>query len=237
MMARVAARGSMRSAGRSNRDPSRAIARVSPGPAAFLEACRLDVSRAQARQRQPRLARPRHGCRLLHAQRSAPRQDRCSPAARRRARASRRPSRRASPPQAATPISASCCCALPSRRPSKGRRRRRPPLDCRPARRSFASRSCRCWNRSTSTMRGRPFARSRTRHPGGLGRVEREDVHQPPSLDLRSAMALAADRDSIARQYDNGFADLFELGAAGLRHACRASSRSACGSRRCSEPT
>lgn len=48
-------------------------------------------------------------------------------------------------------------------------------------------------------------------NPGGLGRAEREDVHAPPTLDLRSAMALAASRDSIARQYANGYADLFQL--------------------------
>lgn len=48
-------------------------------------------------------------------------------------------------------------------------------------------------------------------HPGGLGTVEAEDVRNPPSVDLRSAMALAAERDFIARQYRDGFADLFAL--------------------------
>jgi triphosphoribosyl-dephospho-CoA synthase len=51
--------------------------------------------------------------------------------------------------------------------------------------------------------------------PGGLGRAEREDVHAAPSVTLRAAMALAAERDSIARQYANGLADVFE--AARLR--------------------
>jgi triphosphoribosyl-dephospho-CoA synthase len=46
--------------------------------------------------------------------------------------------------------------------------------------------------------------------PGGLGDAAAEDVRRPPSLGLREAMALAAARDSIARQYANGFADLFE---------------------------
>ncbi|WP_157269153.1 triphosphoribosyl-dephospho-CoA synthase [Azohydromonas aeria] len=49
-------------------------------------------------------------------------------------------------------------------------------------------------------------------HPGGLGRAEAQDVHVAPTLDLRSAMALAAHRDSIARQYADGFGDLFEVG-------------------------
>lgn len=47
--------------------------------------------------------------------------------------------------------------------------------------------------------------------PGGLGDVPAQDVRRPPSIGLREAMALAADRDSIARQYANGFAELFEV--------------------------
>ena len=47
-------------------------------------------------------------------------------------------------------------------------------------------------------------------NPGGLGRAELQDVQAPPSINLREAMALAAHRDSIARQYANGFADLFQ---------------------------
>jgi triphosphoribosyl-dephospho-CoA synthase len=53
--------------------------------------------------------------------------------------------------------------------------------------------------------------------PGGLGRVAEADVHAPPRIGLREAMRLAAGRDSIARQYDNGFADLFETGLPALR--------------------
>jgi len=49
-------------------------------------------------------------------------------------------------------------------------------------------------------------------NPAGLGRAERQDVARAPTIDLRSAMTLAADRDSIARQYANGYADLFETG-------------------------
>lgn len=46
--------------------------------------------------------------------------------------------------------------------------------------------------------------------PGGLGRAEAQDVHAPPTTGLREAMALAAHRDLIARQYANGYAELFE---------------------------
>jgi triphosphoribosyl-dephospho-CoA synthase len=47
-------------------------------------------------------------------------------------------------------------------------------------------------------------------NPGGLGRAAAQDVRDEPERDLRSAMALAADRDSIARQYANGFGEVFE---------------------------
>ena len=49
-------------------------------------------------------------------------------------------------------------------------------------------------------------------NPGGLGSAPSQDVQRPPSIDLRAAMALAAPRDSIARQYRDGFIDLFRLG-------------------------
>jgi len=55
----------------------------------------------------------------------------------------------------------------------------------------------------------RAIARAR---PGGLGSAVEQDVHDAPSVDLRAAMALAATRDLIARQYDNGYADLFGTG-------------------------
>ncbi len=52
--------------------------------------------------------------------------------------------------------------------------------------------------------------------PGGLGEVATEDVRQPPSVDLRTAMTLAAPRDAVARQYRDGYADLFDVGLASL---------------------
>ena len=52
--------------------------------------------------------------------------------------------------------------------------------------------------------------------PGGLGSAPAEDVHGLPSLGLRAAMALAAERDRIARQYRDGYAELFELDLASL---------------------
>jgi triphosphoribosyl-dephospho-CoA synthase len=63
-------------------------------------------------------------------------------------------------------------------------------------------------NRDDAAAAYRAIARAQ---PGGLGEAPAEDVRRPPSLGLRDAMALAARRDSIARQYATGFADLFEI--------------------------
>jgi triphosphoribosyl-dephospho-CoA synthase len=48
--------------------------------------------------------------------------------------------------------------------------------------------------------------------PGGMGQVDQEDIHQPPSLSLRQVMALASQRDTIALQYTNGFSDVLDFG-------------------------
>jgi triphosphoribosyl-dephospho-CoA synthase len=53
--------------------------------------------------------------------------------------------------------------------------------------------------------------------PSGLGAARTQDVAQPPTVGLREAMALAADRDSVAREYVTDFAITFELGAPVLR--------------------
>jgi triphosphoribosyl-dephospho-CoA synthase len=50
--------------------------------------------------------------------------------------------------------------------------------------------------------------------PGGMGEVTAQDIATTPTGTLREAMALAADRDSIARQYVNNFADVY----AGAQH-------------------
>jgi triphosphoribosyl-dephospho-CoA synthase len=48
--------------------------------------------------------------------------------------------------------------------------------------------------------------------PAGLGRVAQHDVSAAATITLKQAMAEAAGRDRIARQYVSDFADLFELG-------------------------
>jgi triphosphoribosyl-dephospho-CoA synthase len=55
--------------------------------------------------------------------------------------------------------------------------------------------------------------------PAGLGRAERHDVFAPAATSLRDAMAEAADRDRIARQYVTDYADVFELGEPALNRA------------------
>jgi triphosphoribosyl-dephospho-CoA synthase len=47
---------------------------------------------------------------------------------------------------------------------------------------------------------------------GGLGEAPDQDVRDEPTVTLLEAMKLAADRDMIARQYANGFADVFDFG-------------------------
>ena len=45
--------------------------------------------------------------------------------------------------------------------------------------------------------------------PGGLGQVPDQDVSECPPTDLIAAMELAADHDLIARQFSNGFEQVF----------------------------
>lgn len=56
------------------------------------------------------------------------------------------------------------------------------------------------------------YAAIRDASPGGLGQTSTEDVSQAPSVTLREAMQLAAERDRIAAQYANGFHDILERG-------------------------
>lgn len=51
----------------------------------------------------------------------------------------------------------------------------------------------------------------RLANPGGLGQSDQADVTDSPSVTLRDAMRIAADRDSIARQFINSFAEVFDF--------------------------
>jgi triphosphoribosyl-dephospho-CoA synthase len=61
----------------------------------------------------------------------------------------------------------------------------------------------------------------RIAQPGGLGRVDEQDVAGEPTLGLVDVMRLAADRDLIARQYANGFREVFDDGVPSLQSAER----------------
>jgi triphosphoribosyl-dephospho-CoA synthase len=52
----------------------------------------------------------------------------------------------------------------------------------------------------------------RLARPGGLGRSPTHDVGEPPRVTLAVAMAAARHRDGIARQYAEGFRDVFDVG-------------------------
>jgi triphosphoribosyl-dephospho-CoA synthase len=57
--------------------------------------------------------------------------------------------------------------------------------------------------------------------PGCLGRVSEQDVADEPTQTLREVMALAAGRDLVARQYANGFREIFEIGLPALERGLR----------------
>ncbi len=61
----------------------------------------------------------------------------------------------------------------------------------------------------------------RTARPGGLGKVGNEDISQEPTIPLQQAMALARERDAIAREYCTGYAITFEIGLPALMAARR----------------
>jgi triphosphoribosyl-dephospho-CoA synthase len=61
----------------------------------------------------------------------------------------------------------------------------------------------------------------RAARPGGLGATSTEDVAAAPTVTLREAMALAAERDAIAREYITAFGLTFEVGAPALTEARR----------------
>jgi triphosphoribosyl-dephospho-CoA synthase len=58
--------------------------------------------------------------------------------------------------------------------------------------------------------------------PAGLGTSAEQDVCNAPTIDLRGAMILAAERDRVARQYAVGYADVFDVGVDLLARARRA---------------
>ena len=69
----------------------------------------------------------------------------------------------------------------------------------------------------------RAYAAIRLARPGGLGQTSQADVAEEPSITLYQAMALAQERDAIAREYVTDFAITFEIGYPTLKDAKYAS--------------
>jgi triphosphoribosyl-dephospho-CoA synthase len=61
------------------------------------------------------------------------------------------------------------------------------------------------------------YAAIRLADPGGLGRAEAQDVRDEPTLTLREAMALAAERDTIAREYVTDYDVTFGIAVPALQ--------------------
>ncbi len=59
----------------------------------------------------------------------------------------------------------------------------------------------------------------RLAQPGGLQSASEQDVADEPTVTLREAMQLAADRDLIARQYAHDYVDVFDVALPSLRSA------------------
>ncbi|MCA9089145.1 MAG: triphosphoribosyl-dephospho-CoA synthase [Planctomycetaceae bacterium] len=57
----------------------------------------------------------------------------------------------------------------------------------------------------------------RAAHPGGMGEVAEQNLSNEPTLPLCEIMQLAADRDSIARQYVNDFTEVLQLGLSSVQ--------------------
>lgn len=63
------------------------------------------------------------------------------------------------------------------------------------------------------------YAAIRLARPGGLGQTSQADVTEVPSITLYQAMALAQERDAVAREYCTEFAITFGIGYPALKDA------------------
>jgi triphosphoribosyl-dephospho-CoA synthase len=63
------------------------------------------------------------------------------------------------------------------------------------------------------------YAAIRLANPGGLGRASAQDVRDDPTVTLRESMGLAAERDTIAREYVTDYDVTFRLGVPAIREA------------------
>ncbi len=62
------------------------------------------------------------------------------------------------------------------------------------------------------------FEAIRIAKPGGLGSVDSQDVNDVPECSLIDAMMLASNKDTVALQYVNNFAEIFDKGFSTIKH-------------------
>ena len=62
----------------------------------------------------------------------------------------------------------------------------------------------------------------RLAQPGGTGRADEMDLHDPPPSNLLSAMRAASERDLVARQYADEYAVIFQQATPWLLEGCEA---------------
>jgi triphosphoribosyl-dephospho-CoA synthase len=95
------------------------------------------------------------------------------------------------------------------------------PLETDAAHRIPALRATLAAALAATTVDDARLAYAAIRHvaPGGLGDAPSADVADDPAITLRAAMALAADRDAIAREYVTDFSLTFDHGIPALARA------------------
>jgi len=91
------------------------------------------------------------------------------------------------------------------------------PLAAVPAEESLGEGMVRVLEATTIGDARKVYRAIRLADPGGLGEAAEQDVRDEPTITLRDAMVLAADRDLIARQYADGFAEVLREGLPALR--------------------
>jgi triphosphoribosyl-dephospho-CoA synthase len=92
------------------------------------------------------------------------------------------------------------------------------PLAAVPRDRSLREGSTRVLESLTVTDAALVYRAIRLAAPAGLGTVPEQDVRDEPTMGLRQVMKLSADLDAIARQYANGFQEVFDVGLPLLCH-------------------
>lgn len=90
------------------------------------------------------------------------------------------------------------------------------PLACVPADQPLESGVSQVLARLTTEDARQVYEAISLAQPGGLGESEQMDVAGPPPADLMAAMRLAADRDLVARQYVQGFEQVFQFAVPSL---------------------